>query len=310
MHGIRRLYAAVIAASLLLISNSACALSPQAYLDVLTDGVNRYSGAIEWQRVAVILSGDGAELSGGDGEFVITDGQGNKYLSTGVAKLCVSGSTANGEVESIKISVYPEGRGGTNYDYQAFSLCEVAFKALIGRGADSDMCAYLFSYDVYPYALWARDSAFETRSRKLTAAIGGYSYSISSSADADDRSVEIEVRLMGGASEAERAAATANLNANYALESISALIYELDACRGSCAVDADASLIGDMRACVDEYRNLGANAYSKLSALTGALDKSFDRVGSAINDDALTQDDIDEIDSAVDDMIKALATMY
>ena len=315
--------AVVTALIMCLMSVSAYAISPEQYRRALEENVEAYSDTRDWRRVAGQLCADETGVRDGDGVFVITDDNGNDYLTTGAAQLSISGSVRDGEVVGISVKLKPTDGLTREYEYQAFSISEIAFESLLSpRTAYSDMSAYLFLYDVYPYAMWARDSEFGDNSRSLNTALGGVRYSINSSSQSSGSVLTLNVEIMGEADDEDEVEARINLNANYALESICSLVYELDVCKSTCLTlikrgeegDADRldSMLGDMRACAQEYYALGAQDYDKLEELTDKLDPEFDNMLEAIDQLSETPDEdaAAELRDAVTDMCSALKVMY
>lgn len=317
-----RAWAALIAAIIACtICVQACAISPEQYRSALEENVEAYSDTKDWRRVATQLCADETGVRDGDGEFAITDQCGSDSLSTGAAKLNITGRVQNGNVVSISVKLMPVNGLTREYEYQAFSISEIAFESLLNsRAAYSDMSAYLFLYDIYPYAMWARDSEFGDNTRALNTALGGVKYSIMTTSSGSDNSINMSIEIYGDAEEEDEAAARMNLNANYALESICSLVYELDVCKGTClnilksgnAAGSLSSLMDDMRSCAQEYFALGAGDYDKLTVLTDNLDTEFDNMLNALNslESSVTDDAMDALDSSVANMCKALKVMY
>lgn len=304
-----------------MVAGSACAITPAQYRRALERNVENYSATRSWSRVAGQLCADEAAVMDGNGAFAITDDAGNDYLATSVARISIRGDVQGGEIVSLDVYVTPNEGMSAEYEFQAFSLSEIAFESLLESGAAySDMSAYLFLYDLYPCAMWARDSAFGDSSRSVTTALGGRNYDIAASSARGDGSVAINVRVLGEASQTDEADALDNLNANYAFESICSLVYELDVCSDSCVTlmrqgdtsDTPMELMGDMRSCARDYYALGAENYAKLSRLTANLTPAFDDMVSAIEslENGVTGEGIDALESAVNAMGDALREMY
>ena len=72
------------------------------------------------------------------------------------------------------------------------------------------------------------------------------------------------------------------------------------------------SMLGDMRACAQEYYALGAQDYDKLEELTDRLAPEFDNMLDAIDQLSETPDEdaAEELKDAVTDMCSALKVMY
>ena len=315
--------AIVTALIMCMMGAGAYAISPEQYRSALEENVEAYSDTRNWRKVAGQLCADETGVRDGEGVFTITDDAGNDYLTTGATQLSISGSVRDGEVVSISVRLKPTDGLTREYEYQAFSISEIAFESLLSpRAAYSDMSAYLFLYDVYPYAMWARDSEFGDNSRSLDTALGGTRYSIRSSSQSNGGVLSLDVEIMGEADDEDEAAARTNLNANYALESICSLVYELDVCKNTCLTlvkrgdegDSDKldSMLGDMRTCAQEYYALGAQDYDKLEELTDRLAPKFDNMLDAIDQLSETPDEdaAEELKDAVTDMCSALKVMY
>lgn len=306
------------------LTGSALAVTPEQYMSAFEQNVEAYSGTKSWSRVAGQLRLDEAGLSGDDGEFAIIGETGVESLATDAAQVSISGDVQDGSIVRLHVRITPSGEASHEFEYQAFSLSEIAFESLLSRGVmRSDMCAYLFLYDVYPYAMWASDSVPGNSSRRITTALGDMRYDIASSSSAPDMAIQLTVDVLGSATADDAASARDNLNANYAFETICSLVYELDICVGTCAAllregDAageSAELMGDMLSCAQEYYALGADGYAKLAPLTALLTPQFDGMLAAIN--ALEQGageghdtHIEAMLSAVDGMCAALRSMY
>lgn len=304
-----------------MVAGSACAITPAQYRRALERNVENYSATRSWSRIVSQLCADEATLMDGDGTFAITDDAGNDYLTTSAARISIRGEVQGGEIVSLAVRVAPNEKMSAEYEFQAFSLSEIAFESLLeGGAAYSDMSAYLFLYDLYPCAMWAGDSAFDDNSRSMTTALGGKRYDISASSARDTGSVTINVRVLGEASQTDEADALDNLNANYAFESICSLVYELDVCGDSCVTlmrqgdtsDAPMELMGDMRSCARDYYALGAESYTKLGKLTSDLTPAFDGMVSAIEslENGVTGEGIDALENSVSAMSAALREMY
>lgn len=305
-----------------LVCAGAYAISPEQYRSALEENVEAYSDTRDWRRVAGQLCADETDVRDGEGTFVITDDAGNDYLTTGAVRISISGDVRDGHVASISVNIRPTAGLTREYEYQAFSISEIAFESLLSpRAAHTDMSAYLFLYDVYPYAMWARDSEFGDNSCSMDTALGGTRYAIRSASQSDGNVIMLNVEIRGEADDDDETEARANLNANYALESICSLVYELDVCKGTCITlakqdecDADTlgSLLDDMRACAQEYYALGAQDYDKLKKLTKQLDPEFDNMLYAIDslEQTATDDAIDALLGAVKGMCEALKVMY
>lgn len=298
----------------------ALAISPEQYRVALKENVEEYSGSKSWRAVAGQLCADEADVRDGDGAFVITDEAGNEYLATSAARLSICGGVSDGEIVSLSVYVTPTDGLTREYEYQAFSLSEIAFESLLGGAAYSDMSAYLFLYDVYPYAMWARDSELGDNARDVTTALGGVNYRIESASSRGDSSVKLYVSALGAAEAADTAAARENLNANYAFESICSLVYELQVCKSSCATllrqgdsgETPSDLIGDMRSCARDYYALDAGSYAKLRALTDQLNPGFDGMLSALEEleEEVSPERIEALEAAIESMTAALSEMY
>lgn len=317
----RVLAAALIIALGCVVCQAGLAKTPQQYRQTLSEVADSYSGARIWRSVVGQLRADEAYVVDGEGEFKIVDELGNASLATDSARMSISGEVRDGSIVKLEVSVTPVDSATREFEYQAFSLSEIAFKSLLSRKAmRGDMSAYLFLYDIYPYAMWANDSVLGDSSRSVTTALGGVVYSITANSSSSARSVDMTIEVLGKAGDAEEMQALDNLNANYALESISSLIYELDVCRDTCAAlisggdlsGALGELMGDMRTCAAEYYALGANSYSKLRALTEALDPCFEQMLDAL--DALEAGGevgaLDKLSNSIDGMSAALKMMY
>ena len=300
-------------------SGGALAISPEQYRAALEENVEAYSGAKTWRAVAGQLCADEAGVRDGDGSFAITDDQGNDYLATSAARISICGGVRDGEIVSLDVYIAPMGGFTREYEYQAFSLSEIAFESLLGSASYSDMSAYLFLYDVYPYAMWSRDAELKDNTRSITTALGGVKYRIEAASSRSDSSVSLRVDALGASDEDDAAAARENLNANYAFESICSLVYELEVCQKSCSAllrqgsvgEEPDHLMGDMRTCAREYYALGAENYAKLATLTALLNDGFDGMLAAI--DALEEGgsgSVEALEAAVSSMTEALRTMY
>lgn len=319
---VRRAWVAVLAVALgCIMCASGLAITPEQYQKALEENVDAYSGTRLWRAVAGQLRADEACVMDGDGTFTIVDEQGNAYLTTDSARMSISGEVHEGSIIKLNVQVTPVDSATRQFEYQAFSLSEIAFKSMLSRSAmASDMSAYLYLYDVYPYAMWANDSVFGDNSRSVTTALGGVLYAINSSSSQDAQRISLSVEVLGQAGDEDEARALDNLNANYALESISSLVYELDVCKDTCSTllkqgdsgDAPGELMGDMRACAAEYYALGAGGYAKLNDLTNALNPCFEQMLDAISalEGEISPEMLEALDSAIDGMNAALKLMY
>lgn len=300
------------------LAGSALAVTPEQYMNALGQNVEAYSGTRSWSRVAGQLQLDEAGLSGSEGGFAILADGGS--LTTDAAHVSISGDVQDGSIVRLQVNITPSGDKSHEYEYQAFSLSEIAFESLLSKGVmSSDMCAYLFVYDVYPYAMWASDSVLGNNSRQVTTALGDVLYDIAASSSGSDMSIQLTVDVLGSATAADIADARENLHANYAFEAICSLVYELEVCKNTCvamlrAGDADScgELLGDMRACAQEYYALGADGYDKLAKLTGLLTPQFGSMLTAIDalENGVDEAGITALEDSVDSMMDAFRSMY
>lgn len=320
-NGKKKWPAMVAALVLCIMCANAAAITPEQYLRSLDENVEGYSGTRKWRSVAGELRADTSYVSDSDERFNILDEEGNAYLETRAARMSISGDVHAGNIECLYVKVSPVGSTTREFEYQAFSLSEIAFKSLISRAAmRSDMSAYLFLYDIYPYALWADDSLFGDSKRSVKTALDGMNYNINASASADDNSISLAIRVSDEATQAEANAALENLYANYALESICSLVYELKVCKNTCVSlfsqdgmsDDLSELMGDMRACAMEYYALDADTFGKLSRLTEKLTPLFERMLTAIDSlsACMSESAVSELEEAVNGMDDALSIMY
>ncbi len=322
LSSVGRAWAAVLALALgCMVCATGLAITPEQYQAALEENVDAYSGTRLWRNVAGQLRADEACIKDGDGSFTIVDEQGNDYLTTDSARMSISGEVHEGSIVRLSVQVTPVDSATRQFEYQAFSLSEIAFKSLLSHSAmRGDMSAYLYLYDIYPYAMWANDSVFGDNARSVTTALGGVMYAIDSSSSQDAQRISLSVEVLGAAGDEDEARALDNLYANYALESISSLVYELDVCGDTCVAlfaqgdggEALGELLGDMRACAAEYYALGAGGYEKLRALTEALDPCFERMLSAIAalEQGVSAELLAQLNEAVEAMDASLELMY